>query len=94
MPNLHSKGGTEALLQWHIMLPRGGINACTHQLQLYTLIGNLFNLVLKAIYSGILNRHRAALMWLCRDTFTALSEPAGIFFSSFFLVLQLLTSTV
>lgn len=47
MPNLHCKGGTEVLLKWHlhvgvftdcIMLFRGGINAFTKQLLLYTLI--------------------------------------------------------
>ncbi len=41
MPNLHGKGGTEALLMWHLgvfkqtVQFRGVINAFTHQLQLY-----------------------------------------------------------
>lgn len=48
VPNLHYKSVTEALLKWHLgprcfntdylMLLRGGLNAFTRQLQLYTFI--------------------------------------------------------
>ncbi len=44
MPNLHFDCGTDVLLKWQVFLHRlfnsakGGINAFTQQLQLYTLI--------------------------------------------------------